>query len=297
MPPNNTDLSEILDSESYLTSLCENLRQKNSALLPSNYLKHTSNHQKYSLSISENFEQEFFGGSGRLKKAQKSKVSNGEQIFKRIVRALTKTEHIKLFPYQLQLCEMCTVPALPGIYREEYSKNKKKILSNHGITLENMFTEVFFLSSRRMGKSLTMAFNANAYAMSIPYDGTRPMVIAVFSVTRAAAEQFVKECQNALRCMPLVDEFIIEVKAQEIVFRNKADPNDVRIIKSFCSRGDVSSNTHTRMQTHKQCELTMSTSSPHTHTCSQTHNLLLRMMFRCNKEKKVVNKRGFAVTR
>lgn len=216
--------------------------KKSKNVEPHGYLNHKGYHQKYHKKMSENLSIELFDDKSKLKRKQGAKASNGEQIFKRIVTCLTKTESIKLFPYQLQLCEMCTVPALPGIYRDEYSKNKKKILANHGITLESMFNEVFFLSSRRMGKSLTMAFNANAYALSIPYDGTRPMIIAVFSVTRAAAEQFVKECQNALKCMPLVDEFNIEIKAQEIVFTNKQDPNDVRIIRSYCSRGNVSTN-------------------------------------------------------
>lgn len=163
----------------------------------------------------------------------------GDERYKRIVHALTHTNPIRLLPYQLDFVRACMTPTLPQIYDDEWQRDRAGVLKRHGIN--SYYEEVFYIASRRMGKTLTMALFAVAYALSIPSDGTHPYRIAIFSVNKDAALRFVEECRTVMRSVDpaLCDEFDISGKADRIVFRSRADPSDVRTITSYPGRGNV----------------------------------------------------------
>lgn len=163
----------------------------------------------------------------------------GDLRYKRIVHALTRTDPIRLLPYQLDFVRACMTPTLPQIYGDEWVRDRAGVLARHGI--DNFYEEVFYIASRRMGKTLTMAMFAVAYALSIPSDGSHPFRIAIFSVNKDAALRFIEECRVVMRSIDpaLLDEFEISGKADRIVFRSRTDPNDVRTITSYPGRGNV----------------------------------------------------------
>lgn len=168
-------------------------------------------------------------------------ISEGQKMYKRLVRNITDTKNLKLLPYQLKMCEMVLHCLIPGVYGSDYMKNKENILKDHGI--ERVCREVMCIAMRRIGKSVGMAFLACDVALSIKNDGRAEKIIAEFSVNMRAAEGFIKECVSALRCIPYSKKFKIRVKANEIVFENRENPLDIRIIKSFCSSNETVSTT------------------------------------------------------
>jgi hypothetical protein len=175
---------------------------------------HATRHQAYYEDLMHRQRLNLIDDSEREIEKQKNVEMPGTKIYKRIVKTITGTKNIKLLPYQLRLVEMCLVPALPGIYGDDYHRFKDEILQEHGVS--EPYNEVFFLSSRRMGKTLTLSMLACTLAMSIPWDGTHPMRLCVFSVTGPSAEQFIKECVSSLKCLNHTDDFEITIKATEV---------------------------------------------------------------------------------
>jgi hypothetical protein len=62
----------------------------------------------------------YIDDSNREIAKQENQECAGVQIYKRIVKGLVHTKRIKLLSYQLRLAEMCIVPALPGIYGDDF---------------------------------------------------------------------------------------------------------------------------------------------------------------------------------
>ncbi len=174
----------------------------------------------------------------KIKKRLLEKKNKGEQIFKNIVRTLTDTKNIRLLPYQIKFVETCVKSSLPKLYGSEWDKNRKRILKTYGI--KDFHPEVFFVSGRRMGKTLSLAMLVCTLAMCIPSDGVHPLKIAVFSINQGASYRFIDECNSALRCLKGIGRFIIDKTRGKIRFINIEDPDDIREIEGFCGKGNVS---------------------------------------------------------
>jgi hypothetical protein len=170
--------------------------------------------------------------------AQEKKLCEGDRSYRKFVRMITNTKKHKLEDYQLRLIQTCLVPSLAGLYGSDFDARRREILEDHQI--KRYFSEVFFLSSRRMGKSFTTAMFAIVMAMSRRGDGVRALRFAVFSVNLNSAQDFIKECESALTCIRDTSEFDIKVFSRKIVFINKKNRKDKRIIRTYCGTKNVS---------------------------------------------------------
>lgn len=172
----------------------------------------------------------------------------GDAIYKRIVDLLTYSKEQPLYNYQLNFARTCIVPSLPLIYRDDsFEENQDKILASHGV--KNFYTELLYIAARRMGKSLTCARIAVSYALSIPGKHRRPFRVGIFATSQDSADRDIEECQIATGHMDpvIMKEFNIRVTASRIIFTNKKNPSDIRVIKAYCGRGQVCSNDLTRV--------------------------------------------------
>lgn len=217
------------------------LQKLTMGILPKPYLfsDNIRKHKDLLSRIDGEYKRNVVANENSIYERNKDKDSSGDQIFKKIVEIITGGENIQLYDYQLQFVKMCTVPLLPLIYGNQWKKNRSEILKKHGIT--KWYEEIFFVSSRRMGKTLTSAFFAIACALSIPSDGYRPLKIAVFANTLQASQAFIKETSLVLDDLKKKsDDFKIIINSLEIIIINNKNPRDRREIKCFCGRGDVS---------------------------------------------------------
>lgn len=215
--------------------------------IPKRFADHTAYHEKHFTNLCREVRLSVVDDGERLLATRKrthgdDKFAEGDKIFKKIVKMFGSTKGVQLLPYQTRLVRMCLIPALSGIYGNEFDRSRKELLEWHGVPVDDWFAEVFFISSRRMGKTLTLSFICTIFALCIPSDLMHDMQIAVFSVTKVSSRMFIKECVSALRCIPerFLDGFDIEITSENIRFVNKSDNRDVRLIQSYCGRGSVS---------------------------------------------------------
>jgi len=173
-------------------------------------------------------------------KKKTNKSYRGDTIYKEIVNSITNTKDntIKLYDYQKRFALSCIKSTLPKIYGDDWEVNQLDIMDKH--SLNTFSPETFFITARRMGKTLTLALIAVIYALKIPSDNIRAFRISVFSTTRDASYRFIDECKSALRCVNGLEDYDIKILCGRIIFTNSKNRNDVREIIAFCGRGEVS---------------------------------------------------------
>lgn len=172
-------------------------------------------------------------------------LEEGRRRFQNATNLLTTTRNIRLLPYQLSIAKDCIVSSLAHIYGEScFNRHKNVILEDHRIA--KPCQETFVVSARRVGKTLTVSMTCLAIALSVPaHKSGRPFRIAVYSVTLKSAKAFIQECILNYKSFDaeFTKNFSRHHTSDTIVFTNKNNPNDVRIIETSCGRGHVSNHT------------------------------------------------------
>jgi len=172
--------------------------------------------------------------------AKKYKISNGDQVIRGIIQTLTNLKHIRLYDYQLDFIKIALPTIFKYIYRNEWMTNKPEILKKHKIEQGKEYDEMFFVSARRMGKTLVVAQLSLALCVNIKKNPLRPFTIAVFASTKDSAKRFISECVIGWKNIDKANNFYFHPTSEFIIMVNKNDMDDIRIIQCFCGRGSVS---------------------------------------------------------
>ena len=169
-------------------------------------------------------------------------VKEGMERYKNIVRLLTTTRNVSLFPYQMAIAKDCIHNSLAKIYGSStFDKYKDTILEMHRQDKET--NELFVSSARRVGKSLTVSLCFMSILLSVPgHASGRPFTMAVFSVTKESSKCFIKECIIHLNNLDrdYLKQFEINCYTETIVVINRRNRRDVRIMRGLCGKGNVS---------------------------------------------------------
>jgi hypothetical protein len=105
---------------------------------------------------------------------QSMRGSQGAAIYKRMVDTLVNTKRFKLLPYQFSLVEMCLVPALAGIYGEEFERDPERVKREHGITeFFSTYTHVLPICNKYAARSLVVEVERRI-RRALPLGRTRP---------------------------------------------------------------------------------------------------------------------------
>jgi hypothetical protein len=164
--------------------------------------------------------------------------NKGDVVVNGIIRTITNLRSIELYPYQLDFVKVIIPTLFKYIYKNEWNTKRREILARHG--MKEIYDEVFFISPRRMGKTITLGYTCLAIAVNMTKDQIRPFDIAVFATTRDASRRFIEECGLGWKNIDINHKFYIDQTASQITLTNKRDPTDIRYIKSFAGSGVVS---------------------------------------------------------
>jgi hypothetical protein len=186
--------------------------------------------------------------------------NKGDTVVNGIIRTITNLRSIELYPYQLDFVKVIIPTLFKYIYKDEWNTNRREILARHG--MKEVYDEVFFISPRRMGKTITLGYTCLSIAANMIKDPIRPFDIAVFATTRDASKRFIDECALGWKNIDINYKFYFEKTASQITLTNKKNPTDIRYIKSFAGSGvvsiflfkkkfTISTHTHTHTHTYK----------------------------------------------
>jgi len=203
------------------------------------YANHKYYHNQYYEDVDDNYMRNIFDNSRfELDNNDLSKNNNTDEIVEGIVRTVTNLKSMNLYSYQLDFIKLCIPTLFKYIFRNRWNKERDKILKTYGFT--GIYDEMFFVSPRRMGKTLSLAIFCISVIVNIAKDEMRPFLIAVFATTLDSAKRFIDECEFNWKQIDKKDKYHFSRKAFEINIINKSDPTDKRRIVAFCGSGHVS---------------------------------------------------------
>lgn len=172
---------------------------------------------------------------------KKREIMEGERIYKRIVDIIANTEKFRLYEEQFTIIRLSLLSSTSRIFRKNYKERKDEILDLFNETDIPPIT--LLTAARRSGKTVVEAIMAIAASLAIPARPGKPFVIRVYSMFLKNAAAFISECSARLNGnirQEYKDDFNIKINKTSIVFTNKKDPNDIRIIEISCSIRGVS---------------------------------------------------------